>query len=73
MPEVHAVATGPIRKAEVELSDGTVVDCRPDYVYVDSLEKAKELAHLIALHYVANGHPDHDSDNPFVYNAPEGA
>lgn len=69
---VHAIFTGPIKATELKLSDGTVIDVRPDIIYVDSQEKADEVAHHIALHYLVNGHPDHDVDHPFVYNAPEG-
>jgi hypothetical protein len=66
----HAVLTGPIRTT-LTLSDGTVVDVRPDLVYVDTVEQAAELAHLIGLHYADRGHPHHDDDAPFVYDAPQ--
>lgn len=64
---VHAVLVGPIRK-DMTLSDGTVVDVRPDVVFVESLEHAHELAHLVGEHYAANGHPFHDDGDPFVHD-----
>jgi hypothetical protein len=63
----HAVLTGPIR-GTVTLVDGTVVDVKPDVVYVDSSEQAGEVAHRIALRYEDEGHPAHDADNPFVHH-----
>lgn len=63
----HAVLTGPI-KTDLTLSDGTVVDVRPELVFVDSPEQARELADLIGEHYAANGHPDHDSGDPFRHD-----
>ncbi len=67
MNETHVVLVGPIR-GDVTLADGTVVDVRPDPVYVDSAEKAAEVAHLVAQRYVAEGHPSHDPGEAFVYN-----
>ena len=63
----HAVMTGPIR-GSVTLADGTVVDCRPDVVYVDTLEQAQELAGLIGDHYADRGHPLHDDGDAFVHD-----
>lgn len=65
-PDKHAVIVGPIRK-EFTLSDGTVVDTRPDVVMLDSPEQAAELAHLIGQHFETYGHPHHDYDEPFKY------
>jgi hypothetical protein len=62
----HAVLTGPIR-ADVTLADGTVVDVRPDVVYVDSPEQAAEVAFLIGEHYARRGHPMLDDDMVFVH------
>lgn len=62
----HAVLVGPIKR-EFTLSDGTVVDTRPDVVYLDTPEQAAELADLVGQHYETNGHPDHDDETPFVY------
>lgn len=67
MSDPHAVLTGPI-KTSLTLSDGTVVDVRPYRVFVDTLDQAHELAHLISQHYAAHGHPDHDAGDPFVYD-----
>lgn len=57
MAETHAVLTGPI-KGSVTLSDGTSVDVSDAVVYVDSLERAAEVAHQIGKHWEARGHPD---------------
>lgn len=66
MPDQHALYTGPIR-GTVTLADGTVVDVRPDVVYLDTLEQVEETARLIAERHVAKGHPHHDPDQPFTY------
>jgi hypothetical protein len=63
----HAVITGPI-KGTVTLADGTVVDVRPDVVYVDTPEQAAEVAHQIGLRYAKDGHPAHDPGDKFVYD-----
>lgn len=68
---VYAVATGPIR-TDLTLSDGTVVDVRPDTVYLDTPGQAAEVAHLIGLRHAEKGHPLHDDSDAFVYTAPEG-
>jgi FMN phosphatase YigB (HAD superfamily) len=67
----HAVLTGPIR-GTVTLADGTVVDVRPDVVYVDSPEQAAEVAHLIGERHEVEGHPDFDTeDADFVHEPAE--
>lgn len=67
----HAVLTGPI-KGTVTLADGTVVDVKPDVVYVDTPEQAAEVAHLVGERYAAEGHPAHDHDEPFIHDTREG-
>lgn len=62
----HAVLVGPIR-TDLTLSDGTVVDVRPDVVYVDTPEQAAEVAFLVGEHYARRGHPGHDDGDPFVH------
>lgn len=62
----HAVVTGPIR-GTVTLADGTVVDVKPDVVFVDSPEQAAEVAQLVGDRYAAEGHPAHDADKPFKH------
>lgn len=62
----HAVITGPIR-GTVTLSDGTVVDVKPDVVFVDSADAAAEVAQQIGVRLEEEGHPAHDADVPFVY------
>lgn len=74
----HVVLTGPI-KGRLFLADGTPYDVSDYAVPVESPEHAAELAHLIGLHYEAEGHPDDvewDEDEgalvqrPFVYDKP---
>jgi hypothetical protein len=74
----HVVLTGPI-KGRVTLADGTTYDVSDHAVPVESPEHAAELAHLIGLHYEAEGHPDDvewDDEagemvqRPFVYDKP---
>lgn len=67
MAEQHAVLTGPIR-GTVTLKDGTVVDVKPAIVYVDTLEQAHEVAHLVAKRYVKEGHPDHEYGENFTHD-----
>lgn len=62
----HAVIVGPIR-TDLTLSDGTVVDVRPDVVYVDSPEQAAEVAFLVGEHYARRGHPMLDDGDEFVH------
>jgi hypothetical protein len=64
----HALLTGPIR-GTVTLADGTVVDVRPDIVYLDTHEQAKEAAILIGERYAAEGHPHHDPGDVFVHDS----
>lgn len=63
---VHAVYTGPIDGA-VTLADGTEYHVRADWIGAASVEHAQEVAHLIALRHVAEGHPAHDATSPFTY------
>lgn len=63
-----AVLTGPITR-ELTLADGTVYDCHPAVVEVADEAHQQELMHLVGLHYKHNGHPHHDDDTPFVYEA----
>jgi hypothetical protein len=63
----HAVLTGPIR-GTVTLEDGTVVDVRPEIVYVETHEQAKEVAHLIGERYAAEGHPLLEPDAKFTHD-----
>lgn len=68
MPEhQHAVLTGPIR-GSVTLADGTEVDVQPDVVYLDTLDQAHEVAHLIGERYAAEGHPQHAHGDKFVHD-----
>jgi hypothetical protein len=80
----HLVLTGPVQGLKT-LSDGTQVNVTPDSVAVGSLEQAAELAHLISMHHVENGHPHgidtavdeetgetHLVQRPFDYVAPDG-
>lgn len=60
----HLLGTGPIQ-ADLTTSDGTVYDVRPEVIEVASKDHADELAHLIGLHYQANGHPKVAGD--FIY------
>ncbi len=71
----HVVLTGPI-KGRITLADGTPYDVNAYAVPVESPEHAAELAHLVSLHYEAEGHPDdieYDEESgdmvqrPFVY------
>lgn len=62
----HAILTGPI-KGTVTLSDGTVVDVKPDMIFVDTPEQRDEVAHLIGERYAAEGHPAHEHADPFIY------
>lgn len=74
----HVVLTGPI-KGSVTLADGTTVDVGDPHVVMSSPEQAAEVAHLVALRYVAEGHP-HDVETdpetgelvqrPFDYQPP---
>lgn len=68
----HALITGAIR-GTVTLTDGTVVDVKPDVIFVDSLEVAVEISEQIGLRLEDEGHPAHDPDVPFVYVSPEQA
>jgi hypothetical protein len=68
----HAILTGPIRRT-LTLADGTEVDVRPDVVYVDTPEQAAEVADLIGQHHADRGHPWHDADDPFEYDAEQSA
>lgn len=74
----HVVLTGPI-KGRLILADGTPYDVNAYAVPVASPEHAAELAHLIGLHYEAEGHPDDQEfdeesglmvQRPFVYERP---
>lgn len=58
MTETHAVLTGPIRGVVI-LADGTEIDVAPAIVYVDTQDKAHEVAHLVGERYAREGHPDH--------------
>jgi hypothetical protein len=58
MTDQHAVVVGPI-KGEVTLKDGTSIDVSPDVVMVDSLDKAQQVADLVADRYANEGHPQH--------------
>lgn len=66
----HVVLTGPIQ-GTVTLDDGTVVDVGPQVIEVSNEEHAQEVAHLIALRYQEEGHPNVpvSEENPkgFVY------
>jgi hypothetical protein len=64
----HVLLTGPIT-GELTTTDGTTYDVSPMAVEVESQEHADELAHLIGLHYQANGHPNVEGD--FRYDQPE--
>lgn len=64
----HAVLTGPI-KGTVTLEDGTVVDVKPDVVFVDTPEQAAEVATLIGERYAREGHPAHEYGDEFVHDA----
>jgi hypothetical protein len=66
----HAILTGPI-KGSVVLGDGTEVDVKPTIVYVDTPEQAAEVADLIGQRYAAEGHPEHDHEDGFVYETPK--
>lgn len=68
---MHAVFTGPIR-TDLTLSDGQVIDVRPDIVYLDTPEQAAELAQLIGDYYAEKGHPAHDDDAPFIHDTNPG-
>lgn len=75
----RVVLVGPITGV-VTLEDGTGVNVTPDQVPVDHLsdEQVEELAHLVAMHYYTNGHPnDVETDDegnpvqrPFNYDNP---
>jgi len=72
----HIVKTGPIR-GFVTLEDGTVYDINDEWIEVASPDHGAEVAHLIALRHVEDGHP-HDVEldeetgrmvqRPFVYD-----
>lgn len=64
----HVVLTGPI-KGTVTLQDGTEIDVRPIEIFVDTLDEAEEVAHLIGERYAAEGHPSHDPGDEFVHIA----
>lgn len=63
----HAVLTGAI-KGTVTLADGTVVDVKPQVVYVDTHEQALEVAHLVGKRYAEEGHPSHNYGDAFEYD-----
>lgn len=63
----HVVYTGPVR-GPVVCADGTVYETSPDVIEVQSPEHAAEVAHLIAMRHVADGHP---TDPGFTYEPPE--
>lgn len=69
----HVVYTGPIR-GSVETSDGTVYEVGPDYIEVESLEHAGEVAHAIAVRHEEEGtHPLHQAADaePFFHHCTE--
>jgi hypothetical protein len=68
-PGEHIVLTGPI-KGDVTLADGTVYAVTDPAIVVDP-DHAAEVAHLIGLRYAAEGHPEHDDETPFAYEAPK--
>lgn len=83
-PGEHVLVTGPISGIKT-LEDGTAVDVTPHAIVVADQAQADEVAHLIAMHHVENGHP-HDIEvltdpdtgaqvpvqRPFVYEQPDG-
>lgn len=60
----HVVLTGPI-KGSITTADGTEYDVSPEVVEVDPAH-ADEVAQLVGEWYVANGHPQHDENTPFI-------
>lgn len=60
----HLLFTGPI-VGELTTADGTTYDVSPAAIEIDPVH-ADELAHLIGLHWQANGHPEVEGD--FIYN-----
>jgi hypothetical protein len=73
----HVVLIGPLT-GDVTLADGTTIDVSPVAVEVATVEEADEVAHLVALRYVEEGHPDDVEvtedgveQYPFDYVAPE--
>lgn len=66
-PASHVVQTGPIQGI-VRCGDGTSYDVRPEFIEV-AAGHSDEVAHLIALRYVNEGHP---TDPNFTYEPSEG-
>lgn len=73
-----AVFTGPISGA-ITLADGRQVDVSGPVAVVDTQDEADEVAHLVSMHYVEFGHPEHTeidpvtgerTQKPFVYDSP---
>lgn len=71
-PSDHVVCTGPMR-TDIELDDGTLVDCRPYAVVVHSEAHRDELLHKIGLFYEKHGHPHLDTGVKFRYDRPKRA
>lgn len=66
----HVVLTPAHLTGHVEVGDGTRYNVTPNVIEVASPEHAAEVAHLIGQRVENEGHPGHDTDNPFVYTAP---
>jgi hypothetical protein len=62
----YPVLTGPI-KGTVTCADGTVVDVKPDTVFVESAERAWEVALLVGDRYAKEGHPAHEHGDKFIH------
>jgi len=65
-PDKPVVLTGPV-KGDITLADGTTYNVSDDFIEVENQAHADEVAHQIGLRHEAEGHPDHDADNPFIY------
>lgn len=63
-----AVMTGPIQ-GTVTCADGTVYDVSPMIIGVRDDDHAREVAHLVSMRYVDEGHPA--VPGQFEYDPPE--
>lgn len=70
VPDAHIVLTGPIQ-GEVVTSSGEKIDVTPFAVAVDTAAEALAISDAIGAQHAAEGHPDHDADQPFVHTPSE--
>lgn len=63
----HVVVVGPHIDGHVTTEDGTRYNVTPLVIEVQSPEHAQQVADAIGQRFEAEGHPQHDADNPFVF------